>query len=108
MNTTPTHTPGLLDLPTGWPALPKGWTRESLSRDDAKTAAADKEGLLHVNIDGAWALYVPWFRDWYEGKPANLAVLKHREGYEVVAEIDNNNTITTPAGRKVAARKWYH
>ena len=100
--------PTLAQYPT--PRLPRGWTRESLSRhDDVKNAAADREGLLHVNIDGAWALYVPWFRESTRGLDReDLAVLRHRDGSEVVAKIDDANTITTPAGRKVGARKWYH
>jgi hypothetical protein len=92
--------PTLAQYPT--PRLPHGWTRESLSRDDAQTAAADREGLIHVNIDGAWMLYVPWFRGDHH------AVLRHRDGSEVVAKINESNTITTPGGRKVGSRKWYH
>ena len=92
------------------PRLPAGWTRESLNRDDAnKNAAADREGLLWVNIDGKWMLYVPWFRS---SRPSlareDLAVLRHRDGHEVTAKINDASTITTPAGRKIGARKWYH
>jgi hypothetical protein len=91
------------------PRLPAGWERVRLSKDDPEPrAAADTEGLVHVNIDGHWMLYVPWFRDYHEGKPVSIAVLKHRDGHEVEAKIDAKNTITTPAGRKVGSRKWYH
>ena len=83
-----------------FPPLPIGW---GIAKYCESPVAVCPEGLVHYCIDGVWMLYVPWFRG-----AAQLPVLKNKDGEDVMGAIDNANTITTPGGRVVTSRNWYH
>jgi hypothetical protein len=80
--------------------LPPGWTHSTIQ---GYPIVLCRENLIHYLHDGQWLLHVPWFRGEHQ-KP----VLTHIDGSEIIAEIDDKNTITTPSGRKINPGHWNH